>query len=75
MVVLDSDVDFVVLMWVGAMPAEGTYPHIALAGRPIGSPISSSSPLLGIIESRLPMPQTIEEDFNAHYGPQTHPAE
>ena len=32
-------------------------------------------PLLGIIEKPLPMPQTIEEDFNAHYGPETHPAE
>lgn len=36
-------VDFVVLMWVGAMPAEGIYPYIALAGSAIGSPISSSS--------------------------------
>jgi ubiquinol-cytochrome c reductase cytochrome b subunit len=26
-------------------------------------------PLLGVIEKPLPQPATIEEDFNAHYGP------
>ena len=32
-------------------------------------------PLLGVIEKPLPQPATIEEDFNAHYGPNSHPAE
>jgi ubiquinol-cytochrome c reductase cytochrome b subunit len=32
-------------------------------------------PLLGVIEKPLPQPATIEEDFNAHYGANTHAAE
>ncbi len=62
-------VDFIVLMWAGAMPAEGIYPYIAL--------IASTYwfgyflvilPLLGVIEKPLPQPATIEDDFIAHYG-------
>ncbi len=69
-------VDFVVLMWVGAMPAEGIYPYIALAGSAYWfAYFLIILPLLGIIEKPDAMPQTIEEDFNAHYGPETHPAE
>ena len=32
-------------------------------------------PILGVIEKPEPMPSTIEEDFAAHYGKNTHPAE
>ena len=68
--------DFVMLMWVGAMPAEGPYPYFALAGAAYWfAYFLIILPLLGIIEKPAPMPQTIEEDFNAHYGSKTHPAE
>jgi ubiquinol-cytochrome c reductase cytochrome b subunit len=61
-------VDFIVLMWVGARPAEAPYDSISL--------IASAYwfgyflvilPLLGVIEKPLTPPATIEEDFNAHY--------
>src|SRR5690606_36194624 len=54
-------VDFVILMWVGAMPAEGIYPYIALAGAAYWfAYFRIILPLLGIVEKPLPMPQTIE---------------
>jgi ubiquinol-cytochrome c reductase cytochrome b subunit len=62
-------VDFIILMWLGAMPAEEPYATWSL--------IASAYwfgyflvilPLLGVIEKPLPMPNTIEEDFEAHYG-------
>ena len=65
-------VDFFVLMWTGAMPAEGIYPIIAL--------IASAYwfvyflvilPLLGVIERPFAPPASIEADFAAHYDPQT----
>ena len=69
-------VDFVVLMWVGAMPAEGIYPYIALFGSAYWfAYFLVILPILGVIEKPEPMPSTIEEDFNAHYGANTHPAE
>ena len=62
-------IDFVVLTWAGSRPAEGIYNVIAL---------TASSywffyflvilPLLGVIEKPLPQPDTIEDDFKAHYG-------
>jgi len=62
-------VDFFVLMWVGAMPAEGIYPYIALAGATYWFAFFLVIlPLLGVIEKPLPQPSTIEEDFKAHYG-------
>ena len=65
-------VDFVVLTWAGAMPAEGIYATISL----IGSAywfffFLVLLPLLGIIEKPEPAPSTIEEDFDAHYPPET----
>ena len=63
-------VDFLVLMWVGAMPAEEPYSTISL--------IASAYwfiyflvilPLLGVLEKPLPQPATIEDDFDAHYPP------
>ncbi|MGR3463864.1 MAG: cytochrome b, partial [Limimaricola sp.] len=65
-------VDFIVLMWVGAMPAEGIYPYISLIGAAYWfAYFLVVLPLLGVIEKPLPMPATIEDDFNAHYDPKT----
>ncbi|MEJ6393452.1 cytochrome b N-terminal domain-containing protein [Gymnodinialimonas sp. 2305UL16-5] len=62
-------VNFVVLTWVGARPAEGIYPYIALLGSTYWfAYFLVILPLLGVIEKPLPQPETIEEDFNAHYG-------
>jgi len=60
-------VDFFVLMWVGAMPAEGIYPYIALIASAYWfAYFLVILPLLGVIEKPLPIPETIEEDFEAH---------
>jgi mono/diheme cytochrome c family protein len=68
-------VNFFVLMWVGAMPAEGIYPYIALIGSTYWfAYFLVILPLLGVIEKPLPQPATIEEDFNAHYGKAKAPA-
>ena len=65
-------IDFVVLMWVGAMPTDGIYPYISLLGATYWfAYFLIILPLLGVIEKPLPMPATVEEDFNAHYGPKT----
>ncbi|NRB20033.1 MAG: cytochrome b N-terminal domain-containing protein [Rhodobacteraceae bacterium] len=62
-------IDFFVLTWLGAKPAEEPYASFAL--------IASAYwfgyflvilPLLGVIEKPLATPDTIEDDFNAHYG-------
>ena len=61
--------DFIVLMWVGARPAEGIYPYIALLGSAYWFfYFLIILPLLGVIEKPTPEPATIEEDFNEHYG-------
>ncbi len=65
-------IDFVVLMWVGAMPTDGIYPYIALLGATYWfAYFLIILPLLGVIEKPLTPPATIEDDFNAHYGPKT----
>ncbi|MEX5727794.1 ubiquinol-cytochrome c reductase cytochrome b subunit [Rhodovulum iodosum] len=76
-------VDFFVLMWAGAMPAEGIYTTVALIGSAYWfAYFLLILPALGALEKPLPQPETIEEDFNAHYGgkpkagsAQTSPAE
>jgi ubiquinol-cytochrome c reductase cytochrome b subunit len=61
--------NFVMLTWVGAMPAEGIYPYIALLGATYWfAYFLVILPILGVLEKPLPQPATIEEDFNAHYG-------
>ena len=61
--------DFILLTWVGAMPAEGIYPYNALVGSTYWSAyFLVILPLLGVLEKPLPQPETIEEDFQAHYG-------
>ena len=62
--------DFIVLMWAGAMPAEPPYSIIALIGSTYWfAYFLVILPILGVIEKPLTPPATIEEDFNAHYGP------
>ena len=69
-------IDFVVLMWVGAQPAEGIYTWISLIAAAYWfAYFLVILPLLGVIEKPLAQPATIEEDFNAHYGASTHAAE
>ena len=69
-------VDFVVLTWAGAMPAEGIYPYIALAGATYWfAYFLVILPRLGVMERPSPIPNTIEEDWNAHYERLTTPAE
>ena len=65
-------IDFVVLMWVGAMPAAGIYPYISLIGAAYWfGYFLVILPLLGVIEKPLPQPATIEDDFNSHYSAPT----
>jgi ubiquinol-cytochrome c reductase cytochrome b subunit len=60
-------VDFFVLTWVGAMPAEGIYPYIALIASAYWfAYFLVILPLLGVIEKPLPQPETIEDDFVEH---------
>jgi len=60
-------VNFFVLMWAGAMPAEGIYPVIALIGSAYWFAFFLVIlPLLGWLEKPLPQPATIEDDFKAH---------
>ncbi|MXU64949.1 cytochrome b [Oceanomicrobium pacificus] len=69
-------VDFFVLMWCGAMPAEGLIPTISLIGAIYWfAYFLIILPLLGVLEKPLPVPATIEEDFDAHYPPKATPAE
>ena len=63
-------IDFIILMWVGARPAEGIYPYISLIASAYWfAYFLVILPLLGVIEKPLPQPETIEDDFNAHYAP------
>jgi ubiquinol-cytochrome c reductase cytochrome b subunit len=72
-------IDFVVLMWAGSMSPDalmGWMPAISLIATAYWfAYFLIILPLLGVIEKPLPQPATIEEDFNAHYGPNSHPAE
>ncbi len=59
-------VNFFVLMWAGAMPAEGIYATISLIGTTYWfAYFLVILPILGVIEKPLPQPATIEEDFKA----------
>ena len=65
-------IDFVVLMWVGAQPAEGIYPYIALIGATYWfAYFLVILPILGVIERPTTPPVSIEADFAAHYDPDT----
>ena len=60
--------DFILLMWVGARPAEFPYDWIALIGSTYWfAYFLVVLPLLGVLEKPDPIPETIEDDYNAHY--------
>ena len=62
-------IDFILLMWVGARPAEFPYDWISLIGATYWFAFFLVIlPILGVIEKPLTPPATIEDDFNAHYG-------
>ena len=65
-------IDFIVLMWCGSQPAEGIYAMISLIASAYWfAYFLVILPLLGVIEKPLPVPTTIEEDFDAHYPPKS----
>ncbi len=65
-------IDFMVLMWCGAMPAEPPYSTISLIGATYWfAYFLVILPVLGLVEKPLTPPATIEEDFNAHYPPKS----
>jgi ubiquinol-cytochrome c reductase cytochrome b subunit len=62
--------DFMLLMWCGAQPAEGLVPLISLIGAIYWfAYFLVILPVLGWTEKTLPVPETIEADFDAHYPP------
>jgi ubiquinol-cytochrome c reductase cytochrome b subunit len=65
-------VDFIVLMWVGARPAEYPYDWISLIASAYWfAYFLVILPLLGVFEKPTAPPATIEDDFNAHYAPKS----
>ena len=61
-------IDFVLLMWCGAMPAEEPYASISLIASAYWfAYFLIILPILGLIEKPKTPPATIEEDFKAHY--------
>jgi ubiquinol-cytochrome c reductase cytochrome b subunit len=65
-------VNFVVLGWTGAMPAEGIYLTIALIASTYWfAYFLVILPLLGVLERPRTPPATIEEDFAARLKPET----
>ena len=69
-------IDFIILIWLGAQPAEPPYSNYALiaTGYWYGY-FLVVLPLLGVIEKAKPQPETIEDDFkDQHPSPET-PAE
>ena len=68
--------DFIVLTWCGARPPVPPYSVIALIGAAYWfAYFLVILPLLGVIEKPQPQPETIEDDFKAHYGSAESPAE
>ncbi|MBC6443001.1 MAG: cytochrome b N-terminal domain-containing protein [Rhodobacteraceae bacterium] len=62
--------DFLILTWAGSQPAEGIVPLVSLLGTIYWfAYFLIVLPLLGVIEKPLPQPETIEDDFDAHYPP------
>ncbi|MDH3668290.1 MAG: cytochrome b N-terminal domain-containing protein [Paracoccaceae bacterium] len=62
--------DFFVLTWCGAQPAEPPYSIISLVGTIYWlAYFVVILPILGLVEKPAPLPETIEADFDAHYPP------
>ena len=69
-------IDFIVLTWAGSRPAEGIYSIISLIASAYWfAYFLIILPLLGVIEKPTAAPETIEADFEAHYGKAETPAE
>jgi len=67
-------VDFFVLMWAGAMPAETPIPQISLIGTIYWfAYFLVILPILGVLEKPDAQPDSIEADVNGRYAPE--PAE
>ena len=65
-------IDFFVLMWAGAMPAEGLVPAISLIGTIYWfGYFLVILPMLGLIEKPDTQPSTIEEDFDTSHPIET----
>mgnify|MGYP000318323149 FL=1 len=63
-------IDFMVLMWAGAMPAEPPYSIISLIGAAYWfGYFLIILPVLGLVEKAKTPPATIEEDFDALHKP------
>lgn len=61
-------IDFMVLMWCGAQPAEPPYSTISLIGATYWfAYFLIILPVLGFVEKSKTPPATIEEDFDSHY--------
>jgi len=61
-------IDFFILMWAGAMPAEGIVPLVSLIGAIYWfAYFLVILPILGITEKPNQPPATIEADFDSHY--------
>ena len=61
--------DFFILMWCGGMPPEQPYVIISQIGTLYWFGFFLVIlPLLGLIEKPLPLPDSIEADFKAHYA-------
>jgi ubiquinol-cytochrome c reductase cytochrome b subunit len=60
--------DFIVLTWAGSQPPEGLVPMISLIGTIYWfAYFLVILPVIGLTEKPLPVPETIEADFDAHY--------
>ncbi len=63
-------VDFFVLMWCGAMPAEEPYASISLIAAAYWfAYFLIILPFLGVVEKPRAQPETIEADYARHYAP------
>ncbi len=61
-------IDFMVLMWLGAQPAEEPYATFALIASAYWfAYFLVILPILGVVEKPQAQPDTIEEDFDEHY--------
>ncbi len=62
--------DFLVLMWCGSQPPSSLIAGISLIGAAYWfGYFLVILPLLGLLEKPLPVPETIEADFDSHYPP------
>ena len=61
--------DFFLLMWLGAMPAEEPYASLSLIASTYWfAYFLVILPLLGVLEKPTAQPETIEDDFNNKNG-------